>query len=197
MTFDKAEPLPPQEPVNDKPILKVCVQLMKRHRDIVYKDNSDVAPISILITTLAAQCYAGEASVARAFENILAGIDDRIRTSQPRLIVLNPQNPAEDLSERWGTNPGLYREFTRFIREFRTNWATLLATYGIHRVAGQLEGMFGDELAKSVVEKQTKDIEAIRSRQGLGVMKKTGIVTAAASGSAVPIRPNTFHGEDT
>jgi hypothetical protein len=197
MTFDRALPLPPQEPIETKPVLKICVQLIKRWRDIAYKENCNLAPISIVLTTLAAECYKGERSVAHALANILSEIEARICFSHPgRLIVLNPQNAAEDLSERWGTNPQLYAEFAKFIKEFWGKWTLLLATRGIHRIAAQLEGLFGEEIAKTVIEKQTRDVEAARSRRGLGILKNSGIVTGATTGAAVAIRPNNFYGAD-
>jgi hypothetical protein len=194
--FDKAMPLPAQESIEAKPVLKICVQLMKRWRDIAYKDDCDRAPISIVLTTLAAESYEGERSVARALGAILTEIEARIRLSQPgRLIVLNPKNPAEDLSERWASNPQLYVEFTKFIREFLDKWTVLLMMRGVHRITGQLEALFGEELAKTVIEKQAKDVEAARSRRGLGILRNSGIVTSVAAGT-VPIPPNIFYGED-
>jgi hypothetical protein len=99
------------------------------------------------------------------------------------------------LSERWGANPQLYAEFAKFIREFLGKWLGLLAARGIPRVTGQLEALFGEELAKNVIEKQAKDMEAARSRQRLGILKGSGIVTGVATGAAVAIRPNNFYGE--
>lgn len=196
MAFDKAEALPAQEPIETKAVLKICVQLMKRQRDIAYKNNCDIAPISIVLTTLAASLYRGETSVARALGNILTAIDGQIRANYPgRLTVLNPQNTAEDLSERWGSDPALYREFTKFVRDFSASWTTLMGTRGIHRVSQQLETLFGEELAKVVIEKQTQDVELARSQRGLGVLKNSGIITGATSAS-VAIPRNTFYGED-
>ena len=46
------EPFPAQS--NIKGILRRIVQLLKRHRDIAFADvKEDIAPISIIITTLA------------------------------------------------------------------------------------------------------------------------------------------------
>ena len=36
------QPLPPPEPVEQKPSLKRAVQLMKRHRDVAFKDDGDI-----------------------------------------------------------------------------------------------------------------------------------------------------------
>jgi hypothetical protein len=127
----------------------------------------------------------------------VSGIEARIRLSHPgRLIVLNPQNLAEDLSERWGTNPQLYAEFTKFIRELWDKWTLMFAPRGIPKLTQQLESFFGEDLAKTVIRKQTQDMEAARNRQTLGILKNSGIVTGAATGSTVAIRPHTFYGED-
>jgi hypothetical protein len=194
--LERAEPIPHQESAEKKPPLKLCVQLLKRWRDIRYKENRSVAPISIVLTTLAAQVYSGEQSIARAVENILSGISDRIRSSYPRLVVLNPKNSDEDLSERWDSNPDTYREFVNGTTEFGAQWSELLRTRGIDKVTRALERLFGGELARRVVEKQTRDIEAVRARNELGMKKGSGIITSFVGSSVVPIRPHTFYGEE-
>ncbi|CAN5651536.1 hypothetical protein BH20ACI3_BH20ACI3_28170 [soil metagenome] len=51
------EPVPTQEDADEKPPLKLATQLLKRRRDIMFLDDWDNAPISIVLTTLAAQHY--------------------------------------------------------------------------------------------------------------------------------------------
>ena len=69
----KAEPLPEQESVEEKAPLKRAVQLLKRWRDISYARNLDMAPVSIVLTTLAAQHYGRQGSVNEALMGILNG----------------------------------------------------------------------------------------------------------------------------
>ena len=192
--LEKAEPLPDQEAAEEKPPLKLSVQLLKRWRDVRYKTNSDIAPISIVLTTLAADNYRGERSIARAVGNILAEISLRAQQSYPRLIVLNPTNQEEDLSERWDSRPEAYREFVRAIADLETQWKTLFQTRGIDKLSRMLERLFGEDVARKVVEKQARDIEAARSRRELGMKKGSGIITSLA-GSAIPIPRNTFYGD--
>ncbi|HPB99944.1 MAG TPA: nucleotidyltransferase, partial [Polyangiaceae bacterium] len=52
--------------------LQRCVQALKCHRDVMFADNPDGKPISIIITTLAATAYRGEQDVGSAMQNILA-----------------------------------------------------------------------------------------------------------------------------
>jgi hypothetical protein len=41
--------------------LQRAIQLLKRHRDVMFVDNLDVAPISMILTNLAGHAYGGEA----------------------------------------------------------------------------------------------------------------------------------------
>lgn len=105
--FDKAEPIPQQEAVAEKRPLPLAVQLLKRWRDLYYSEDPTLAPISIVLTTLAAHAYRGERSLSKAMASILGGIVYRInaaRASGGRVQVLNPSNPDENLSERWDEN---------------------------------------------------------------------------------------------
>lgn len=52
-----AAPIPPLQATEDKSPLQLVVQLIKRWRDLHYLGDCDVAPISIVLTTLAARNY--------------------------------------------------------------------------------------------------------------------------------------------
>lgn len=79
--------------------LQRCVQILKRHRDVMFKDNDDAKPISIIITTLAARAYNGEAEIEDALDTILNRMGALINTSKPR--IPNPVNPVEDFADKW------------------------------------------------------------------------------------------------
>lgn len=194
--MDKAAPIPIREPAERKPPLKLCVQLWKRWRDIHYKSNPEVAPISIVVTTLAGLIYRGEQSVVRAIGNILDETAKAARSANPRLVVLNPSNSDEDLSERWDSNPNAYLQFVSAMSEFDAQWKALDQVRGIDKIARILERMFGEEIAKRVIEKQTRDIEASRTRNELGIKKASGIITGLGSAAVERIRPNTFYGDN-
>lgn len=194
--FADSEPIPPQQAVSEKPPLKLVVQLLKRWRDMRYASNQGLAPISIVLTTLAAQTYRGEVTISGAMDTILAAIVDAINAVWPkRLVVLNPSNNDEDLSERWDTDRGAYEVFALSLRELRSEWQQLRAESGLQNVTRTLQRLFGDELARGVVRKQAEFIEAARAKQMLGTKKQSGIVSLAASASPAILR-NTFYGEE-
>lgn len=84
--------------------LQFCIQILKRHRDVMFEKNPDPKPISIIITTLAARAYNGEEDLAGAMTAIVRGMRKFISPAIPR--VPNPVNPVEDFADRWYTAEG-------------------------------------------------------------------------------------------
>lgn len=102
--------------------LQRAVQLMKRDRDLRFNHHEriDHAPISIVITTLAASLYANETDVYSALSGIVSKLQahttlvdgktiDRSlaeiglirRLPNGRWYIGNPANPNENFAERW------------------------------------------------------------------------------------------------
>lgn len=84
--------------------LQRAIQILKRHRDVMFKDAPEGKPISCIITTLAATVYAGEGEVELALGNILTRMRSAVKAQSPR--VPNPVNPAEDFADKWLTPEG-------------------------------------------------------------------------------------------
>src|SRR5690625_7827834 len=81
--------------------LQQLVQLLKRHRDVMYalpNANTDLKPISIIITTLAARAYRGEANLIDAVRAVPLRMMREINSTEPR--VPNPVNPEEDFADK-------------------------------------------------------------------------------------------------
>jgi hypothetical protein len=81
------------------------------------------------------------------------------------------------------------------LKSLRRDGKALFQLPGVDKVARALEQLFGEEVAKRVVEKQTRDIEAARARNELAMKKGSRIVTGLATGTAISIPRNTFYGE--
>ena len=77
LRFDEAEIQRLDRHIVKTPLQKV-IQLLKRHRDIMFKDNPDKKPISIIITTLAAQLYNNEDNIADTLASFLNGAEKYI-----------------------------------------------------------------------------------------------------------------------
>lgn len=187
----KAEPVPDQEATAEKATLKRVVQLLKRWRDLRYAKNCDAAPISMVLTTLAAQNYQGQLSVSQAMSGILAKMVAMTETAKPRIYVLNPANPQEDLSERWA-DPVQYMAFVSGIRELHQQWSRTMTAVGMQNVSKALENSFGEPV-KAAFTKQANRLQELRANSALRVTP-AGVITAAST-VGVAMRPNTFHGK--
>lgn len=191
-SFKEIEPLPEQEALHLKATLKRAVQLIKRWRDIHYANEPELAPISIVLTTLAAQHYGGERSVNDALAVILRGIITNL-PSNGRLVVCNPSNPKEDLSERWDTCPENYRAFVSGIVDFERQWIDVNEMRGTQLIE-RLKQLFGVNVTERAVKDQADFVERQRRGNGLGIHRTTGGIIGVTSPSSVSIRPNTFYG---
>ncbi|MGD0904306.1 MAG: nucleotidyltransferase [Terracidiphilus sp.] len=185
-----AEPIPAQEASHEKATLKHVVQLLKRWRDIYYQNRCDEAPISMVLTTLAAQFYRGHASASEAMTTILTEIEGAINTAMPgRIYVLNPANPSEDLSERWD-DPASYAAFIEGISQLCSVWKQLTSASEMQKSASILEILVG-EPTKEAVKKQARAFQAARS----AALLKTASAGVISTTVGTSIRPNTFHGD--
>jgi hypothetical protein len=108
-----------------------------------------------------------------------------------RVIVLNPTNPKEDLSERWDEHPERYAAFKAGIRELQQRWSALLSKKG--NVSTDLENLFGEPV-KQAYTKQGQRVQIDRLKGALGITGTGLIVPATSNIPAVP--RNTFYGEE-
>lgn len=107
--------------------LQRCVQLLKRHRDMFFADDPDGKPASIIVTTLSARAYQGEANIADALETILSNMGLQVNPSSPR--VPNPVNPAEDFADKWSDpvsrHQNLEAKFWNWLRQAQIYFETI------------------------------------------------------------------------
>jgi len=191
--MEKAKPVPAQEAVHEKEPLQLAVQLLKRWRDLAFAEEC-LAPISVVLTTLAGMYYAGEESVSEEMTTILSGIVNAIALEDlqgKRIVVRNPSNLLEDFGERWDANPQAYNAFKAGIRRLQKEWTVIVA--GGRETDKELERLFG-EYVRTALVKRAQRLQEARKAGALAV-GSTGAITGLASGVA-RIRPNVFHGDE-
>ncbi|MGD9725511.1 MAG: nucleotidyltransferase [Gammaproteobacteria bacterium] len=102
--------------------LQRVIQILKRHRDMRFNQRQRIlhAPISVIITTLAAHLYRNEPDAFSALNSILTQLRafSRLVDAAPNRLVLdsnaliqrkadgtwhigNPSNPGENFADRW------------------------------------------------------------------------------------------------
>lgn len=136
--------------------LQMCVQLLKRHRDIMFKDDPDVKPISIVITTLAARAYEGENNLEDAVMNILNRLDSLVSAKNPR--IPNPVNPAEDFSDKWNSKEGraqkLEDNFWKWLLQAQVDFKKIVSSQNADYLVEQSIEKFAVKMDKNELAKK-------------------------------------------
>jgi hypothetical protein len=172
--------------------LQLAVQLFKRWRDIYYSGIENVAPVSIILTTLSGKHYGGEQSIIQALASVAEGINGSI-PSHGRLVVTNPANGEEDLSDRW-KDPIVYEAFLHGMRAFAVGVRDLRRANSIVEATSLIKEMFGLELTKTVFSDQLRELEKPRFAEKL-VVSPSLVLSGVSAVASVPVRRNTFFGD--
>jgi hypothetical protein len=139
-----------------KTSLQQAIQILKRHRDVMFRASPTVAPISMIITNLAAHAYAGESDLHTALTNIVEKMPHFVRSERPR--IPNPANPVEDYADKWSLDPKLERCFWQWHTQVRADLKRLPTFVTGETLAKDVERTFGvllgeEELRPFAVER--------------------------------------------
>jgi hypothetical protein len=192
------------EPTQFKGILRRCVQLFKRHRDMYFSERgSDLAPISIIVTTLAARSYAYCVSNF-IYDTELDVLLDVLRL-MPRFIetmpidggklyfVWNETTQGENFAEKWNNDKRLAKAFYEWNIQAVSDFERIAdLTEGLDRVGKELALSFGEMAANKATSGLTEAISNARTSKHLSVTPMLGL--SITTPRSVPVRPNTFFG---
>jgi hypothetical protein len=130
--------------------LQQAIQILKRHRDVMFRSSPKLAPISMIITNLAALAYQGEPDLFAALTNIVEKMPRFVRTDRPRLP--NPANPAEDYADKWSLDPSLERSFWRWHTQVRADLKKLADSVGGETLGDLIAPTFGVVLSEEQLQ---------------------------------------------
>jgi|7_EtaG_2_1085326.scaffolds.fasta_scaffold02882_5 hypothetical protein len=163
--------------------LQSAIMILKRHRDMMFKDdpkaNPKDKPISIIISTLAAYAYSGEETIGDALVSILTGMEDAIQHDGRTYIILNPTDPLENFADKWEKHPERARAFEKWLARARNDFATAAEHVEYEEISNILESRIGRELTETVNNAMLQT-----SNPGRGTLLRSA---TAASTSAPPI----------
>lgn len=109
----------------EKTNLQRIVQLLKRHRDYMFKDETDDKPISIIITTIASKAYNGEENLLLGLYNVIAKMTIEQRNGV--YYVENPVNPEENFADKWPTHPKRQENFLKWLKQVKQDMNTIIS----------------------------------------------------------------------
>jgi len=129
----------------DSSPLQYVVMLLKRHRDIMYKDSSEseYKPISIIITTLAAQAYQGEDNLQDALVSVISNMD--VYNQDGIYHIPNPVNPLENFADKWQNERKLIDNFFKWFYKLKRDFESIL-NGDVYNSKATFKSMFGEQI---------------------------------------------------
>lgn len=172
-----------QASVEDIPTYRVRTPLqsanmiLKRHRDIMFKENSDNKPISIILSTLSGHAYNGEVSISHALVSILSNMKNYIRYDGTQYIIENPTDTLENFADKWNEHPERAEAFFSWLEQAQQDFIQAASLTEHARITSLLSPRIGPNLTESVSQKMRDSYPG--GRVGL-------LAAATAASSSVP-----------
>ncbi|MGN6601378.1 MAG: nucleotidyltransferase domain-containing protein [Ginsengibacter sp.] len=173
------KPLPPH--MQKKLPLQIIVQLLKRHRDIMFNGDED-KPISIIITTLAARAYKQQTNIIQGLIDVINimenYIEERIDSKGQRIKwISNPVNASENFADKWPDAPNKKDNFYKWLSKVKSDLGNITVQRGY-----DLQLTMADVFGKRDVNKTFSNLaESARAQRESGRMKMaagTGIISS-------------------
>lgn len=159
--------------------LQRTIQILKRHRDVMFAGARNSKPISIIITTLVAENHSSATSLAESLQQAVGVLTEFVDSGTNE--VRNPINPAENFADKW-TEPE-YAELR--LKEFFHLWVRRLSTHLENLRSGDnrellienlssnfatqispadLNPLFGSSMGSLVTSKPVREIQSVSSK---------------------------------
>jgi hypothetical protein len=162
--------------------LQSAIMILKRHRDIMFIARSDERPISIILTTLAAHAYNGEAKISDALFAMLSGMDRFIgKAVDGSYVVANPSDPSENFADKWRKHPERAAAFYEWLEQARRDFAHAAELSNKQLITETLAKAVGRGLADRVRKRSA-------SRLGAPAVLTAGLVRSEAEVRRAPPR---------
>ncbi|MCB0497234.1 MAG: nucleotidyltransferase [Cyclobacteriaceae bacterium] len=145
---ESIQPVPKYQ--KDKLPLQRVIQILKRHRDMMFKGDED-KPISIIITTLAAKAYRKETDILTALRNIVNSMEQYIEEYNPHTgekmkWISNPVNNEENFADKWVETPQKQENFYAWLGQVKADIAEATGKTELKYIMESLKAPFGEEV---------------------------------------------------
>jgi Cyclic GMP-AMP synthase DncV-like, nucleotidyltransferase domain len=188
-----ADPAPEQPEEDEKLPLQWVIQIIKRHRDLMFLSDPTDAPISIILTTLAARAYQGEETIEAA----LVGITNRLLQQfddLERQTVLNPVIPEENFADKWRTKPQRREAFFKWYGRFQADVRRFIEAMKISSISESLDSLVGERAKTRAFKAHGEVLDEMQRRGQLGVISPAATLTPVTMAGSKVIRPHTNYG---
>lgn len=175
--------------------LQQAIQLLKRHRDVYFKDSDDNAPISIIITTLAAISYNGEKDLYESLLNILEKMPSHIEVRGGEYWIPNPVMDEENFADKWNEKPIKREVFYEWLTAARSDLLKKpLSCFGLDSVGRHYKAVLGEAPVNRGLNKYAQNITTEREKGNLYIDGLKGGLTTNSSSGTKSVKQHMFYG---
>jgi Second Messenger Oligonucleotide or Dinucleotide Synthetase domain len=177
--------------------LQRVVQILKRHRDMMFNGNED-KPISIIITTLASKAYNKEANIIEALQNVIERmsffIEEKYSYKHQKTIkwVSNPVNVEENFADKWADNPKRQTNFYNWIAQVQKDVQQITQQKGIYLIQESFGKPFGKEMAAKTFSNYAETSRLLRESGNVKMAAQTGMLGSVGT----VVKNHNFYGNE-
>ena len=183
--------------------LQRLVQILKRHRDVRFdkQPNASAKPISIIITTLAAEAYRNEADPWLALEALISAVDgyrhsNLIQERNGEWYIPNPTNPAENFADRWNRDNGQRaKAFFDWIGFLKTDLLEMKSISSLPALQSHLELLFGQTQVRSAFKNMGDQLRQDTVDGQLKMVAGSGMLTTSPKSSGIVVPRHNFYAD--
>ncbi|MEA5139971.1 nucleotidyltransferase domain-containing protein [Arcicella rigui] len=186
----------PKYQTNKLPLQR-AVQILKRHRDMMFKGNKD-KPISVIITTLSGYAYNKETNVLDSLYSIIESMENYIETKYDSKTgkyykhIANPVNPEENFADKWVEYPEKEVNFYKWLNAVRRDIKDASQLKGKFRIQESLSKSFGDDVVNTTFINLGNNTRILTEQGSNRFDTKVGITALGAN----TIKPHNFYGNN-
>lgn len=168
--------------------LQKAIQILKRHRDIMFKDDTKhLKPISIIITTIAAELYRNEDNIVDTLTNILENAEAYIKKNMigSKYHIDNPTytgTEKENFADKWNEHPERADAFFKWLKKAKSDLVDK-RIYDMFRtqLAENFTHAFGATTTQRVFTDIAKEERAAIENQTKKIVTSTGAISSTGS----------------
>ena len=178
-----------------KTTLQIAIEILKRYRDIKFKDTPDIKPISIILTTLIARIYTGKENVYELIEKFSKEYVLYLeRDENGNVLIQNPVNKNENFADKWPSNPERKEAFFKFMDDLKYDLVTnkVLLEGNIREQADAYKKLIGENMVNKVYEYIAQKTREEREKSNM-YLKENGNLTTEKTN--ITVRNHNFYGK--
>ena len=161
-------------------------------------DDDEDRPISIIITTLAAQVYRKETNVADALANVVRKMRSEIKEvysiQHGKFIkqILNPVNSEENFADKWPEKKRKEELFFKWLDQLEIDVAKVMQQRGLSQIQESFVRPFGKNAVTKAFSSYADNYRLLREDGKLKMASGTGFLGGVGTG----VRNHNFDGND-